>query len=119
MSVETASPTITDHGETNVGSGESACTSHDTPAPSSTPSAPPAAVSSSASIRNWSMIALRGAPRALRTPIPRARPVTATSMMFMTPMPPTRGGEQQRLDQELEHDRLAGGAQGLADADLA
>ncbi len=49
----------------------------------------PAAVSNSASIRNWSMIALRGAPSAFRTPISRVRSVTATSMMFITPMPPT------------------------------
>ena len=34
---------------------------------------------------------LRGvAPNALRTPISRVRSVTATSMMFMMPMPPTR-----------------------------
>jgi len=34
-------------------------------------------------------MARRGAPRALRTPISRVRSVTATSMMFITPMPPT------------------------------
>ena len=31
----------------------------------------------------------RGAPMALRMPISRVRSVTVTSMMFMTPMPPT------------------------------
>jgi hypothetical protein len=51
--------------------------------------APPTAVSSSASSRNCSRIAFLGAPSALRTPISRVRSVTATSMMFMTPMPPT------------------------------
>ena len=30
------------------------------------------------------------APVAIRTPISRVRSVTLTSMMFMTPMPPTR-----------------------------
>ena len=30
-----------------------------------------------------------GAPSALRRPISRVRSVTETSMMFMTPMPPT------------------------------
>ena len=30
-----------------------------------------------------------GAPSALRVPISRVRSVTDTSMMFMTPMPPT------------------------------
>jgi hypothetical protein len=32
----------------------------------------------------------RRAPSALRRPISRVRSVTATSMMFITPMPPTR-----------------------------
>ena len=35
------------------------------------------------------MISLRRAPTALRTPISRVRSVTDTSMMFITPMPPT------------------------------
>ena len=35
------------------------------------------------------MISLRRAPMALRTPISRVRSVTETSMMFITPMPPT------------------------------
>ena len=34
-------------------------------------------------------MSLRVAPRALRTPISRVRSVTLTSMMFMTPTPPT------------------------------
>ena len=34
-------------------------------------------------------MSLRRAPMALRTPISRVRSVTDTSMMFMTPMPPT------------------------------
>ncbi len=35
------------------------------------------------------MMSLRRAPIALRMPISRVRSVTLTSMMFMTPMPPT------------------------------
>ena len=35
------------------------------------------------------MMSLLRAPIALRTPISRVRSVTLTSMMFITPMPPT------------------------------
>ncbi len=35
------------------------------------------------------MMSLRRAPMALRTPISRVRSVTETSMIFITPMPPT------------------------------
>ena len=35
------------------------------------------------------MMSLRRAPTALRMPISRVRSVTLTSMMFITPMPPT------------------------------
>ena len=42
-----------------------------------------------ASSRNCQTISLRRAPIALRTPISRVRSVTETSMMFITPMPPT------------------------------
>src|ERR1019366_3747973 len=42
-----------------------------------------------ASTRNWPTISRRRAPRALRTPISRVRSVTLTSIMFITPMPPT------------------------------
>jgi len=40
------------------------------------------------STRNWRLMSTAVAPSALRTPISRVRSVTATSMMFMTPMPP-------------------------------
>ena len=40
------------------------------------------------STRNWRLMSMAVAPSALRTPISRVRSVTATSMMFMTPMPP-------------------------------
>ena len=42
-----------------------------------------------ASARNWPRIAERGAPIALRMPISRIRSVTVTSMMLVTPIPPT------------------------------
>ena len=42
-----------------------------------------------ASSRNWAMMSPFPAPIALRIPISRVRSVTVTSMMFMTPMPPT------------------------------
>ena len=54
------------------------------------PSSPPNTLSITASTRNWLMMWLFRAPMALRTPISRVRSVTVTSMMFMTPMPPTR-----------------------------
>src|SRR5438105_526944 len=53
------------------------------------PSAPPDAVSTIDSSRNCVMIAFRGAPIALRTPISRLRSATATIMMFITPIPQT------------------------------
>ena len=46
-------------------------------------------MSTTASARNWRTMSRRRAPMALRTPISRVRSVTDTSMMFITPMPPT------------------------------
>ena len=68
-------------------------------AESATPRRPPAPVSDTASVRNWRTMSRRRAPRALRTPISRVRSVTLTSMMFMTPMPPTR---RPRAEMEVE-----------------
>ena len=45
--------------------------------------------STEASTRNWRRMTRGVAPSALRSPISRIRSVTDTSMMFMTPMPPT------------------------------
>ncbi len=42
-----------------------------------------------ASTRNWDITCAGLAPTAMRMPISRVRSVTLTSMMFMTPMPPT------------------------------
>ena len=42
-----------------------------------------------ASAKNCSIMSRRLAPIALRTPISRVRSVTDTSIMFITPMPPT------------------------------
>ena len=52
--------------------------------------APPKKASSTASMMNCISTRSRRAPSALRSPISRVRSVTATSMMFITPMPPTR-----------------------------
>ena len=42
-----------------------------------------------ASVMNWRRMSPRRAPRALRVPISRVRSVMLTSMMFITPIPPT------------------------------
>jgi hypothetical protein len=60
-----------------------------TPMPSATPRTPPIAVTTIASDRNCERMSRCRAPVAIRTPISRVRSVTETSMMFMTPMPPT------------------------------
>jgi hypothetical protein len=57
--------------------------------PSRTPNRPPSTDRKTASARNWARTSLRRAPTALRMPISRVRSVTLTSMMFMTPIPPT------------------------------
>ena len=50
---------------------------------------PPAKVKTSASNRNCTRMCRGRAPRALRRPISRVRSVTETSMIFITPTPPT------------------------------
>jgi hypothetical protein len=50
---------------------------------------PPTAQRVTASVVNWVRMVRLVAPMALRTPISRVRSVTETSMMFMTPTPPT------------------------------
>ena len=59
------------------------------PDPNSTPITPPTLQRVTDSSRNWSRMFPRLAPIALRTPISRVRSVTLTSMMFITPIPPT------------------------------
>jgi hypothetical protein len=59
------------------------------PMPAAVPTLPPISVTSVDSVRNCARMVARRAPIARRTPISRVRSVTATSMMFMTPMPPT------------------------------
>ena len=58
-------------------------------APTMMPITPPMRQMIMASTTNCTRMALLGAPRALRVPISRVRSVTETSMMFITPMPPT------------------------------
>ena len=59
------------------------------PMPAPTPTMPPMLVSTAASVRNCHRMRLFFAPIAFFRPISRVRSVTETSMMFMTPMPPT------------------------------
>jgi hypothetical protein len=54
-----------------------------------TPVAPPTKHTSTASIRNCSIMSPLRAPTAMRTPISLVRSLTETSMIFMTPIPPT------------------------------
>ena len=58
--------------------------------PKRIPITPPMELVMAASITNCCMMTPRFAPRALRMPISLVRSVTDTSMMFMTPIPPTR-----------------------------
>ena len=57
--------------------------------PQPTPRRPPRLVSTAASVRNCQRMRFLRAPMAFLRPISRVRSVTDTSMMFMTPMPPT------------------------------
>ena len=56
---------------------------------SAMPATPPTMQTSTASVRNCRRMSPRRAPTAMRMPISRVRSVTDTSMMFITPMPPT------------------------------
>src|ERR1039457_3710992 len=58
-------------------------------APTATPTSPPTAHRVMASVVNCVMMVCLVAPIALRMPISRVRSVTDTSMMFITPTPPT------------------------------
>ena len=55
-----------------------------------TPISPPRLVSTTASVRNCPSIAPFPAPIAFLSPISEVRSVTDTSMMFITPIPPTK-----------------------------
>ena len=57
--------------------------------PSAMPIRPPIRVMTADSARNCRRMEPVRAPRDLRMPISRVRSVTDTSMMFITPMPPT------------------------------
>jgi hypothetical protein len=58
-------------------------------APARMPMMPPTTQRVTASSVNWRRMFFLVAPMALRMPISRVRSVTETSMMFMTPTPPT------------------------------
>ena len=59
------------------------------PIPVITPAIPPIEVSTTASVRNWNRMAFFLAPIAFLRPISFVLSVTVTSMMFITPIPPT------------------------------
>ena len=87
---ETEKATTTQTGETCEGrAGKKVRTARLIRLPLKMPITPPVPVSVIASIRNCARISRRLAPTALRMPISRVRSVTETSMIFMTPMPPT------------------------------
>ena len=75
-------------GENTIGVPK-ACSAAATARPPATPMTPPSAETTTASVRNCCRMSRMRAPVAMRTPISRVRSVTLTSMMFMTPMPPT------------------------------
>ena len=58
--------------------------------PTTMPRIPPIRVSIADSVRNCSKMRFLRAPRAFLRPISLVRSVTETSMMFITPIPPTR-----------------------------
>src|SRR5215216_4720720 len=72
-----------------AGTGESRPTRRAAPTPSRMPTTPPLTVRATASSRNWRSTSRVRAPTALRSPISRVRSDTLTSMMFITPTPPT------------------------------
>jgi len=63
--------------------------SKDRQMPSPMPRRPPVRVRIMASIKNWVMIVLFLAPKALRRPISLVLSVTVTNMIFIIPIPPT------------------------------
>lgn len=86
---DTTKPRITDQPVTEAGSGVTALTNKAIPKPTRIPIMPPVAVKKTASIRNCFKISPERAPMALRIPISLVLSFTETSMMFMTPIPPT------------------------------
>ncbi len=83
-------------------------------AASTTPIAPPIADTTSASIRNCCRMLRVRAPVAMRMPISRVRSVTVTSMMFITPMPPT-SSEIAAIEPEQDRQRVLRFGGGLDD----
>ena len=73
-----------------VGAPDTCATTFDRMIPSTTPMIPPILVSTEASVRNCPRIIFFLAPMAFFRPISLVRSVTDTSMIFITPIPPTR-----------------------------
>ena len=90
MSMENTTATALAGMLTADGAPETDDTTRDAPMPAATPRMPPRLVRAAASVRNCHRMRRFRAPMAFLRPISRVRSVTVTSMMFMTPMPPTR-----------------------------
>src|SRR5438309_23522 len=81
-------PSTTDAGDTEAGSGLTALISRVSPIPATMPNAAPTVARAADSARNWRSTSRRRAPSDFRRPISRVRSATDISMMFMITMPP-------------------------------
>src|SRR6266496_1463672 len=75
--------------------------------PTPIPKTPPKTARTTASVRNWNWISPPVAPTDIRMPISRVRSVTDTSMMLITPMPPTIRLTKAMLPSSIVMTRLA------------
>jgi hypothetical protein len=89
IETETKNPTRTDHEVTVAGRGVAVLIRKAIPKPINIPRIPPVPVTKMASIRNCFRISEDRAPIAFRMPISLVRSLTETSIIFMTPIPPT------------------------------
>ena len=87
---EVSTAAATDHPEKDKGTaGTSTVMSFPASKDMTTPIRPPVMHTHTDSIKNCDMMSARLAPTAMRMPISRVRSVTDTSMIFITPIPPT------------------------------
>ena len=86
---ETENPRITDQEVTDAGRGVAELMTKAIPKPINIPKIPPVPVTKMASMRNCFKISDDRAPIAFLIPISLVRSFTETSIIFMTPIPPT------------------------------
>ncbi|SRN37740.1 Uncharacterised protein [Shigella flexneri] len=90
MAVEQRNASSSANGEKPISQpGKKSCKVKAINSDSVIPNAPPTRQTSTASIRNCCKTSLARAPTAMRMPISRVRSVTDTSIIFITPIPPT------------------------------